>query len=217
MLTPSELTLDKGTLYVHGPFGFTKVEAKDIRVDVKPYAQYSHAVHVTYIPKGKQKARGHVDTYKPTLIVLSGWGHFDPPSAFKKNSDGSEQSKDSCFSDVFLTDFDEALKASGALANGLVAADFRGFDPMMGGVEPPEPTTFVFRVVTETGISEYADVEALKALHPQVGVLESRSVRESLRGQPIFGDLCGPMYDGKEGEKAVIRYETAKINAILSA
>lgn len=43
----------------------------------------------------------------------------------------------------------------------------------------------------------------------QVGAI---ALREEILGQPIFGDLAGPMYDGP----GIVRYEDLKANDLLS-
>lgn len=72
----------KYTLYYTGMFGVRKMEATVCEVEVKPYAQYNDAVHVKYVEKGKRKVQGFVQGYKPSLLVLEGWGHPDPASMF---------------------------------------------------------------------------------------------------------------------------------------
>ena len=45
-----------------------------------------------------------------------------------------------------------------------------------------------------------------------VGYMNRPKVRAELQGQPMFSDLCGPMWDGD-----AIRYEDQRSNDILSA
>jgi hypothetical protein len=43
------------------------------------------------------------------------------------------------------------------------------------------------------------------------------SLREELQGQPVFAELCGPMWGGIRDGVAVIRYESAAAYDRLSA
>ena len=68
----------KVTVYAKGFLGYTRHEAKDLVVERKKYAQYSSAVSFQMRKTRERKYRGAVQTYHPTLVVLDGWGHFDP-------------------------------------------------------------------------------------------------------------------------------------------
>lgn len=59
-----------------------KVEARLVDHGRKPFAQYTDAVYVHFIPKGKRKVRGYTEGYKPYVLILDGWGHPDPDSMF---------------------------------------------------------------------------------------------------------------------------------------
>ncbi len=50
----TETTVARATLYFQGEFGLKlhKVEARDVRIELKAYAQYRRAVVVTFVPKG---------------------------------------------------------------------------------------------------------------------------------------------------------------------
>lgn len=79
-------TLTEGTIYVKGEFlgNIKKIEAKNIKVRVRKYAQYNNAIEVNFIPKGRgrRKEQGFVQTYQPSLVILAGLGHLDPESPF---------------------------------------------------------------------------------------------------------------------------------------
>jgi hypothetical protein len=127
------VTFGKVTMYLMGGLGMVKVEAKECEVRVAPCAQYSRALHVTFKAPRQRNARGTVLTYKPTLLVLEGWGHPDPDSAF-----GEEQAADSgCvvsrsrYSSCdprWASDFDAKIGAYIERTGAKVAADYRGHD-----------------------------------------------------------------------------------------
>lgn len=68
----------KVTVYTRSPMGIVKTEGKNLEIKVRPYAQYKAAVEVRFIPKGKRKVQGFVQTYEPSVLVLEGWDHPEP-------------------------------------------------------------------------------------------------------------------------------------------
>ena len=68
-----------------------------------------------------------------------------------------------------------------------------------------------YRVVTRgtdgsIKIRDYDKPESLTKMHSQIGI-EDSSTDLSLRGQPVFRGLIGPMPDGK----GVVRYESPEV------
>ncbi len=68
-----------------------------------------------------------------------------------------------------------------------------------------------YRVVTRgvdgsIRIRDYPEAEPLLKMHSQIGI-EDSSTDLSLRGQPVFRGLIGPMPDGK----GVVRYESPEV------
>ena len=68
-----------------------------------------------------------------------------------------------------------------------------------------------YRVVTRgvdgsIKIRDYDEAEPLLKMHSQIGI-EDSSTDLSLRGQPVFRGLIGPMPDGK----GVVRYESPEV------
>jgi len=68
-----------------------------------------------------------------------------------------------------------------------------------------------YRVVTRgtdgsVRIRDYENQEPLMKMHTQIGI-EDSSTDLSLRGQPVFRGLIGPMPDGK----GVVRYESPEV------
>ena len=75
MLYEQEIELDKATIYRQGAFGghYRTTEVRNLKVRFVSFAQYEHAIEVTFIPKGKRKTRQFVETYRPTLVIAKGW------------------------------------------------------------------------------------------------------------------------------------------------
>lgn len=68
-----------------------------------------------------------------------------------------------------------------------------------------------YRIVTRGAdgsirIRDYDKQESLLKMHSQIGI-EDSSTDLSLRGQPVFRGLIGPMSDGK----GVVRYESPEV------
>ena len=119
--------LNRGTLYIRAEFlgNYVAIEAKDIEISLRPYAQYDSAIEVRFTPKGARKPRRLIQDYSPSLVMLDGWGHFSPVSAY----DGTSTSRHLCHSDGWSKDFAGELAAYLDLSGAKVAADFRGHNP----------------------------------------------------------------------------------------
>lgn len=126
----------KYTMYVRGRFGYSKTEVTDIEADVVSYAQYKAAVRVTFLPKGARKRRSLTETYKPSIVVLEGWGHPDPGSPF-----GEEESvggvvtmttRYTSFDERYSEEFNTMIDAYIAKTGTVVVEDFRKHDSMNG-------------------------------------------------------------------------------------
>lgn len=69
------------TLYARGSFGaLVKIECRSILVEIGPWAQYSEAVKVRLVAKGKRLEKGFTEGFRPFVLVVDGWGHPDPES-----------------------------------------------------------------------------------------------------------------------------------------
>ena len=68
--------LNKATIYLQGPFGYSTLEVNDLVVFTGPYAQYQQAVFLEYRPKGARKGTRHRKalTGHPKAAVVEGWG-----------------------------------------------------------------------------------------------------------------------------------------------
>jgi hypothetical protein len=80
--TPA-LTLPKATIYLPNEFfgNWVRVEVRNLVVYQAQYAQYPSALHVTYVPKGKRKARSRTFGAYPRLVVYEGWGAGPEPES----------------------------------------------------------------------------------------------------------------------------------------
>jgi hypothetical protein len=120
------------TLYFRGDFlgNMLKVEARHAKVVLRPCAQYPRAVHFEWLARGKRRARRTLETSRPTLLVLDGWGHPDPDGAFEVVEERAdvrvEQSRYRTYDDRWQTDFNARIGAYLAQGNGRVLADLRG-------------------------------------------------------------------------------------------
>ena len=137
MLHEQEIELKKATIYRQGPFGghYRTTEVRWIKVRFVGYAQYDHAIEVTFIPKGKRNSRQFVETYNPTLVIAKGWD-LAPAPRFEKviESGGAIITMDK--SDATMNDpvhnkrFKEWLWANEY--NIPVVANFHSYDPTTG-------------------------------------------------------------------------------------
>lgn len=125
-------------MYVKGEFlgNIIKIEATEATIEIKPYAQYPNAVHVTFRKPRQRKDRGFVQSYRPSLLVLDGWGHPDPASPWKPISEGCSESKYMSCDERWQSDFDAAIEAYIETTGTLVLADFRNHD----SYAPTKPT-----------------------------------------------------------------------------
>jgi len=108
-----------------------KVEVRSGSVKVAPYAQYSDAMHLKYVPKGKRSIRGSVVTsYKPYLVVIPGHGHPTPNDLFSQGTPMGEhmiQAQYRSFNSRWVSDWIDTL--SGYLAAKEVKPLFARVDP----------------------------------------------------------------------------------------
>lgn len=125
---------EKVTIYRAGGVmgNVTKVEARSVDVERVPYAQYRNAIKLQFVPKGARKARGVVETYRSSLLVLEGWGHPDPAGIFDESTaetvDGVTTVRGSyrAFDDAWARDFDAKIRAHLEATGARVLWDTRG-------------------------------------------------------------------------------------------
>lgn len=113
------------TVYAVGSMGmgYHRTECKWLRVGIGKYAQYSSAVHISFLEKGKRKPRGFVQSYKPNAVVAAGHGLPEPPSPFTAPVDGGNgvsvsRSRHSSFGEGWKAEFDaDILPALNVILN----------------------------------------------------------------------------------------------------
>lgn len=127
----------RATLYVRGMISIVKVEVSSVSTEVGAYAQYVSAVTVRYVPKGARKARGNVETYAPSTVILDGWGHPDPAGMWDEstkqtdaNGTGTLRSRYSSCDPRMAADFDTMLSGYLAKTSAKVICDLRGHNAM---------------------------------------------------------------------------------------
>jgi hypothetical protein len=104
------------TIYTKNEFfgNIVKREGRLSDMGTQKYAQYNKAPFVKYIPKGKRKLIGFVQTFNPYLIVLEGYGHPEPQSMFSESKASQsnlivKESTYQSFDKRYSTDFDSIL------------------------------------------------------------------------------------------------------------
>lgn len=133
-----KLTAKKVTIYVKGEFmgNFHKVEATAYLVELVPYAQYADAVRFVFKGKGKRLLRAAVQTFRPSLVVLEGWGHIDPPGMWGGKAVESAgvtlvQSTYTSCDEGWNHDFNKLLTDYVAKSGAKILHDFRNHTPGM--------------------------------------------------------------------------------------
>jgi hypothetical protein len=129
--------MNKSTIYFKSGFGnIVKLEVKLLGHGTKKYAQYSAAPFVQYIKKRARKPTGFIQTYRPNIVIVDGWGHPEPDSMFLEpeiSSTGLAVSKGryTAFDESWQNDFDLMFdKYVNNNDNVEVIADYREFDSM---------------------------------------------------------------------------------------
>lgn len=134
-MSTNPLKTQKVTIYFRGEMfsNYHKIEATAHAVRLVKYAQYSSAVEFTFIPKGARKARGTVQTYQPSLLILEGWNHPDPATMFSDpESRGDvtvQRSRHASCAPEWDSEFNTLIESHITATGAKVVADFRGHDP----------------------------------------------------------------------------------------
>jgi len=109
--------VEKATLFLQGDFGFGyhKIPCRWIEWEERPYAQYSHAIHVRFVPKGGRSVRGFVHHgINSPFVILAGW---NVPDLTKSDWELIREDESMCvqqvrhtsFSPEWDTEFDKGL------------------------------------------------------------------------------------------------------------
>ena len=114
--TVADFHKKKATIYKAGDmgFGYRKTEVSSYFHQLRPYAQYPQAHEVLFLPKGARNPRHYYDTYKPSTIILEGWGHPDPAGIMTGATGGvSRRSFDPAWKNEFDNMIDAYVKSKG--------------------------------------------------------------------------------------------------------
>lgn len=115
------------TMYTSGEFmgNYQAYKCKWVEIEIAPYAQYSRAIHVRFLEKGKRNPRSFVQTYKPSLVIAQGWNAPAPANPFVTVSETAaltvQTTKYRSFDEGWKNDFTTQV-----LPNLTVLADFHG-------------------------------------------------------------------------------------------
>lgn len=128
------------TLYTRNSMmgNISAIECREVRVTVRPYAQYSHAVHVEFVKKGARKFRGFVQSYRPSLVIVDGYKALKPAGLFERGKKttfegGSmEQAQYAGCSEEWGNDFATDLDKWAAETGREIVADFRNHNSHRG-------------------------------------------------------------------------------------
>ena len=125
---PTAMNLPIATLCVNGMFGYRLIHVRDLQIEIVKYAQYDHAVRVTYIEKGKRKRVGFMETYQPSLVVLQGHTTIALKPDMEDLGGGCSRTRHASVDPAWRDEFNAALEASDAV----VLRDFRDYNPHTG-------------------------------------------------------------------------------------
>ena len=113
------------TMYCLGVLGYRKIEARNLIVQTERYAQYENAVRFVFVPRRKRKRRRLWECYKPTTVVLAGWGHPEIQSPFDEGGLSRYGSRDAGWN----SEFDRFLEQYQANIAVTILIDLRRHDP----------------------------------------------------------------------------------------
>ena len=168
------------------------------RVEMRGYAQHRNGVWLTVTRERKRKKETFIFHEQKDFAVFSGWiqTNAERPSIW--------------------TCFDKELfyKAVDGMNGEKIAENSeRIYIPQLEHVKK------VYRVVKGFGadaVEEYESETELLKKYEKTGVLCDTVRRFELQNTPKLKGFCGPMFDGYDSGKAVIRYETQAVYDILS-
>ena len=123
----------KATIYTRSEMlgNIVKIEVNEVTHERKKFAQYASAVHVTFRKPRQRLMRGMTHGYRPSVLILEGWGHPNAQSDFhnERDTEGgcvvSESRYSSC-DPRWQGDFDTMIDAYIATSGARVVADYRG-------------------------------------------------------------------------------------------
>jgi hypothetical protein len=108
------LKLSKATIVYPGMFSASVKEVNDLEVVIKPYAQHSRALHVSYREKRARKRTGSVFYHKTEktfdVCIIDGWHDIALAPAFAARADGSQITRYASFAPEIATETWEAIE-----------------------------------------------------------------------------------------------------------
>jgi len=129
MLDVCVMSKAKSTMYFQSEFGLgvKKLEVTGLEINVRSHAQYTAAVEAIFVPRRARKQRVLVQTHKPSLLVLEGWGHPEPDGIFLPAEEGATllTGRYSACDERWQSDFDQRINAYVASSQAVVEHDFR--------------------------------------------------------------------------------------------
>lgn len=196
---------EKYTLFGHNNFGFpVTLHTRIHKAYIGSYAQYKDVLVIEHQPKRKRTVyRKHILPYQ-SFYIWEGW--FDIDNDFwhveHLNDMTITSSKYSSFDNQYLNNTVQKIKVKP------VAILDRDYHTKVDEID------FLYKVVAEEGVKYYS----LPELQDKYSVAGSNERgRIELQGQPNLVGLFGPMFDGYEDGKAIIRYETQEVQNLLSS
>lgn len=109
------------------PGNAQRLEVSSFRAGQVHTQQYESAtLYVEYIPRGARKRREAIQGPHPSLVIIEGWNHPDPPGGWVADGDSSRRGRWDVFAPEWRVEFDafltEYLRAN---SNVRILGDFR--------------------------------------------------------------------------------------------
>ena len=89
-----------------------RIEVKAFRAGrVSSSRDKSARVYVEFVPRGARKRRAEVQRSKPSLVILEGWQHPDPPCGWVSDGKGTSTTKWHVFAPEWRAEMDAFLSS----------------------------------------------------------------------------------------------------------
>lgn len=154
----SKMIKKNATIYFSGEMlgTYHRIQVRAFYVETGvQYAQYPNAVALFFIAKSQRTVKAMIQTYRPSLLILDGWGHpkpddmWGPEEVHTATGLVTKRSKYSAFDEGWKKDFDTmigahitamtAARKSAGLPEAVILHDFRGHDSMAAAPAAPAP------------------------------------------------------------------------------
>lgn len=197
---------EKYTILMFNDFGFpVTLHTVIYKAYVGSYAQYNNMLYIEHKPKRKRTVYKMPILPYQEVYIWEGWLDIDNDSFWKTKQNGDMTVKISrmSFDKEFLR---QQVNKTKIRPFAILDRDY---------YVNTEEIEYIYQVVTENG-TEYYTLLQLEAHYNVVGKNYNRNNRIELQNQPILSGLIGPMWNGYVDGKAVIRYESREIYALMS-